>query len=121
MTTFKEFYKKGIGTIRAIEEDGEIWFNAYDVTFILGRKVSGAPSEIPDLVDDGDSKIIDVPCDREDYTAHVMCVNKCGLFTLLLAETFPRERCVSDAREWVARVLEIKKWVAGEIVPAMKA
>ena len=110
MATFKEFYKKGIGAIRAIEEDGEIWFNGSDVWLALGLEGRHAEA-IMDSVDEEDKKVIDVPCDWEDRTDHVRCVNKCGLYTMLLAVNFPKERYV-----W-----EIKKWVAGEIVPAMKA
>ncbi len=108
MKEFKEFYKKGIGAIRAIEEGGEIWFNSFDVLVALGETDRNAAA-ILDSVDDDDKRIVDVPCDWEDRTEHVPCVNKCGLYTMLLAENFSKER----------NVWGIKKWVADEIIPAM--
>ncbi len=109
MKKFREFYKEELGTLRAICEDGVIWFDFHDVGMALG--LSGEqPRAVFAFVDEEDKKIIDVPCDWEDRTDHVLCVNKCGLYTMLLAVNFPEERNVE----------EIKKWVAKEIVPAMR-
>ncbi len=110
MKKFREFFNEELGTLRAICEEGVIWLDAYDVLLVLGVTGKDQQESLLAVADEVGKKVIDVPCDWEDRTDHVLCINRYGLNTMLLAVNFPEER----------NVKEIKKWVAKEIVPAIR-
>ncbi len=107
MTNIQVFQNPEFGAVRAIEEGGEIWFDAFDMLKVLGwdSRFSG----VLEYVDDDDKDVIEVPGEEEDCPEHVTCINKCGLYAIFLTMDFPQDR----------RAREIKKWVADEIIPAM--
>ncbi len=96
------FTKEGLGEIRVIDKNGEVWFVAKDVCDVLGLKdVSMSLQKL-----DEDEKLtqkIFVSGQHRD----LWLINESGLYTLILRSNKPNAK-------------KFRKWVTSEVLPTIR-
>lgn len=112
MTSELTVYESGdFGSIRAFEEDGQVWFVASDVAKTLGyREAEKMTRSLEE--DEKDTRTVGTPGGNQEMTV----VNEPGLYHAILMR---KAACVKDpyARGNVER---FQRWVTHEVLPAIR-
>lgn len=104
MTGLRPYEKAGVGSLRAVEEDGQVWFVAKDICDALGY--SNARDAISTHVDPDDALkrgIIDALGRIQETTL----INESGMYALVFGSRLERAR-------------EFKRWVTSEVLPSIR-
>lgn len=103
MTGLRPYEKAGVGSLRAVEEDGQVWFVATDVARALGY--SNSSKAIADHVDPEDvtKRYILSNGGRQKTTL----INESGMYALVFGSRLERAR-------------EFKRWVTSEVLPSIR-
>lgn len=103
MEDLKIFKNKEFGEIRIVEQNGEPWFVAADVTKTLGyANGRDALSKHVDTEDKGVAKR-----DTLGGQQQISIINESGLYALILSSKLPTAKA-------------FKRWVTSEVLPAIR-
>lgn len=98
------FTHEGLGSVRALEFDGEPWFIGKDVADILGY--TNSRKAIGDHVDDEDKKTVTIR-DGIQGNPNQTVINESGMYSLIFSSKLPKAK-------------EFKHWVTSEVLPAIR-
>lgn len=104
MEDLKIFKNKEFGEIRIVEQNGEPWFVAADVTKTLGY--TNGRKAVGDHVDEDDVTKRDT-IDTLGRIQQVTIINESGLYALILSSKLPTAKA-------------FKRWVTSEVLPAIR-
>lgn len=103
MEDLKIFKNKEFGEIRIVEQNGEPWFVAADVTKTLGY--ANGRKAVGDHVDPEDKGV--TKRDTLGGQQQITIINESGLYALILSSKLPTAKA-------------FKRWVTGEVLPAIR-
>jgi len=95
-------FKFDLTPIRAVMIDGEPWFIATDVTFVLGL---GNPRSSLGLLDEDEKGVHSM--DTPGGTQQATIINESGLYSLILRSRRPEAR-------------PFRKWITSEVIPSIR-
>ena len=96
------FEKEGFGKVRILEKDGNLWFVASDVSFILGFSEASAMTR--NLDDDEKGLSNEQTLGGEQS---VIIINESGLYSAILRSRKPEAKA-------------FKKWITSEVIPSIR-
>lgn len=103
MEDLKIFKNKEFGEIRIVEQNGEPWFVAADVTMTLGY--SNGRDALNKHVENEDKLVSQIATSGQ--RRQVTIINESGLYALILSSKLPTAKA-------------FKRWVTSEVLPAIR-
>jgi anti-repressor protein len=103
MNNLQIFKNENFGQVRALENDGEIWFVSKDIAKILDY--SNTRQAINTHVDEEDKGVS--KCDTPGGEQEMIIINESGMYSLVLGSKMPKAK-------------EFKRWVTSEVLPSLR-
>lgn len=105
--TVKQFLNETFGQVRALEENGVIWFVAKDICLALGYSESNI-SHVVERLDNEVKTTRTLTTSGSKYTTQALFVNEDGLYDIVMGAT----------RKPKAK--PFRKWITSTVIPALR-
>lgn len=115
----QKFLSENFGTVRAVMQDGTVYFNRSDIAQALGYKNA---KDMTDRLKDDEMAQFKVPTAPDGKNPQPMqFISEAGLYHLILTAN-PQMAAKLDpeaVEERMARLTEFRKWVTGVVIPSV--
>lgn len=105
MNEIKIYNNSELGSVRTIEQGGQVWFVGKDVAEILGY--AKPENAVSNHIDDEDKTTTLIQGTGSNYKSKTTIINESGLYSLILSSKLPTAK-------------KFKHWVTSEILPSVR-